>query len=115
MVLRNSNRLLKLINQVLDLRTFEKDFNQLNVERFDVYEFIAERSMFFAEEAKNKNIKFDINIPKDKQEIEADPDMLDNIVLIYYQMHSNIRLKIVKYLLPLHNKGLIIRINSLIS
>jgi signal transduction histidine kinase/DNA-binding response OmpR family regulator/streptogramin lyase len=79
-VLRNSNRLLKLINQVLDLRTFEKDFNQLNVERFDVYEFIAERSMFFAEEAKNKNIKFDINIPKDKQEIEADPDMLDNIV-----------------------------------
>lgn len=79
-VTRNSNRLLQLINQIVDLRKIEKGKSKLNISKFDLIEFIKELQQSFASEAKYKLIDFNLESSYSSLEIEADKEKLDVII-----------------------------------
>lgn len=83
---RNSNRLLQLINQLLDFRKLEKGKSQLNLSKFDIVPFINEMHKGFSGEDKSKEIKFEIESDLSSFEIEADREKID---IILYNLLSN--------------------------
>jgi len=85
-VKRNTNRLLQLINQIMDLRKVEKGHTKLNISKIELVEFINERILHFTQEAKSKNIQFSYKYEKDYYTIEADSEKLDKII---YNLLSN--------------------------
>ena len=85
-VKRNTNRLLQLINQIMDFRKLEKGQAKLNISKIELIDFIEERILSFSEEAKAKNIKFSFTHQKQQLLIEADEEKLDKII---YNLLSN--------------------------
>ncbi|GAB5552943.1 MAG: two-component regulator propeller domain-containing protein [Saprospiraceae bacterium] len=85
-VKRNTNRLLQLISQIMDLRKVEEGQVKLNISEIELIDFIRERTLNFSEEAKSKNITFSFTNEKDKCVIEADEEKLDKII---YNLLSN--------------------------
>jgi signal transduction histidine kinase/ligand-binding sensor domain-containing protein/DNA-binding response OmpR family regulator len=85
-VSRNSNRLLQLINQIIDLRKLEKGKSKLNVSQIDIITFIHELQAGFAFETKAKEIDFVLDSPFTSLPIEADLEKLDTIL---YNLLSN--------------------------
>ncbi|KJF43516.1 hypothetical protein LH29_15015 [Draconibacterium sediminis] len=83
---RNSNRLLQLINQIIDLRKLEKEKSKLNISRIDVISFIKEMQKDFSLDAKQREIKFILDSSYTSLEIEADKEKLDSIL---YNLLSN--------------------------
>ena len=74
---RNANRLLNLINQLLDFRKAEYGLLQLNVSNGNIVRFSKEVHLYFNEMAKSKDIKYkfkssddEIIIPFDRNKIE---------------------------------------------
>ncbi len=58
----NANRLLNLVNQLLDFRKSEADKWELNTEQIDLVEFIEDIKKSFNELASKKNIIFELNL-----------------------------------------------------
>jgi signal transduction histidine kinase/DNA-binding response OmpR family regulator len=85
-VKRNSNRLLQLINQIVDLRKLEKGKSKLNISKIEVIDFIKEMQQGFLSEVKSKKINFIFESPFSALEIEADKEKLDTLV---YNLLSN--------------------------
>lgn len=85
-VKRNTNRLLQLINQIMDLRKVEKGLSKLNISKIELVEFANERILNFAEEAKSKKIKLSFLHETPAITIEADEEKLDKII---YNLLSN--------------------------
>lgn len=85
-VKRNTNRLLQLINQIMDFRKLEKGKTKLNISKIELIDFIQERILSFSEEAKAKNINFSFTHEKQRLLIEADGEKLDKII---YNLLSN--------------------------
>ncbi|WP_372648118.1 two-component regulator propeller domain-containing protein [Draconibacterium sp.] len=83
---RNTNRLLQLINQIMDLRKVEKGKTKLNITKIELVNFVQERILNFSEEAKQKNIQFAFNHNNENTLIEADDEKLDKII---YNLLSN--------------------------
>jgi len=83
---RNSNRLLQLINQIVDLRKIEKGKSKLNIAKIDLIEFITEIQQGFSFEAKSRQIDFILDSSFSSLEIEADKEKLDTII---YNLLSN--------------------------
>ncbi len=79
-VKRNSNRLLQLINQIMDLRKLEKGMAKLNITKVELVDFTNERILSFSEEARSKNINLSFNYNKSSCIIEADEEKLDKII-----------------------------------
>ncbi len=79
-VRRNTNRLLQLINQIMDLRKVEKGQIKLNLSKFELVDFVNEIILNFSDESKSKNILFSFNHEKENFIIEADEDKLDKII-----------------------------------
>lgn len=77
---RNSNRLLNLINQILDFRKLEKGVNKINASKFDLHKLTKEIILNFTLEAKEKKIQLDFHYLPDQLFIEADKEMLDKII-----------------------------------
>lgn len=77
---RNSNRLLQLINQVVDIRKLEKEKNKLNISKIDLIEFIKEMQLGFVSEGKKHEIDFQFDSPYSALNIEADKEKLDAIL-----------------------------------
>lgn len=74
---RNANRLLNLINQLLDFRKAEFGLLQLNVSQANIVRFSNEVYLYFNEMAKSRNIKYkfkhsddEIIFPFDRNKIE---------------------------------------------
>lgn len=85
-VTRNTNRLLQLINQIMDLRKVEEGQAKLNISKIELVDFIKERTLNFSEAAKSKKISFSFSHKKDRYVIEADEEKLDKII---YNLLSN--------------------------
>jgi signal transduction histidine kinase/ligand-binding sensor domain-containing protein/DNA-binding response OmpR family regulator len=86
MVYRNANRLLRLINQLMDFRKIEEDKLELNLTNNDVVRFINEIVGAFNQDAKQRNIDFTYQRSHASYKIWFDVDKLDKII---YNLLSN--------------------------
>ena len=77
---RNANRMLQLINQIMDIRKVEKGELKLNLAKIDLIEFTQEKILHFSEEAKSKRIQLEFVPEKEECHIEADAEKLDKII-----------------------------------
>ena len=79
-VKRNSDRLLQLVNQVLDFRKIEKGHAKLVISQFDIVKLAKEIKLHFIERSKTKEIQFDFLASSPEIFIEADRDKIDKII-----------------------------------
>ncbi|MEM1134712.1 MAG: ATP-binding protein [Bacteroidota bacterium] len=83
---RNAKRLLRLVNQLLDLAKIEVGLMQLSNKNIEVYSFIKNIALSFLPLANTKDIHYHINIPERDAIISFDPDKAEKIV---YNLLSN--------------------------
>jgi len=74
-----SNKLLNLVNQILDLRRMQD--RKLEVSEIDLGEFVSEVCENFTETSLQRNIQLKVTICETKPHIWADPDSLDKILV----------------------------------
>ncbi len=86
MVYRNANRLLRLINQLMDFRKIEEARLELNLTKNDIVHFIQEIVDTFNQDAEQHNINFTLTSTHPSFEIWFDTDKLDKII---YNLLSN--------------------------
>jgi signal transduction histidine kinase/ligand-binding sensor domain-containing protein/DNA-binding response OmpR family regulator len=77
LILRNAERLQRLINQILDLNKIEDGKIKLHVEAIDLVSFISCSVSIFNELMHQKNISLTYTFAPDNIEVWYDPDMLD--------------------------------------
>jgi signal transduction histidine kinase/DNA-binding response OmpR family regulator len=79
-VKRNANRLLELVNQLLDLSKLESGKMELRIKQGDLKQFFFVMAASFESLAENKQITFDKKIQVDNQEYWYDQDKLEKII-----------------------------------
>lgn len=77
---RNSLRMLRLINQLMDFRKLENEKMKLQVGQYNVVDFLNEIYESFAEHAVKKKIDFKIHSSENKILLWFDWDKLDKVV-----------------------------------
>ena len=83
---RNANRLLRMINQLMDFRKIEESKLELNPTKRDIVLFIKEIVDTFKQDAVQRNINFSFNSAQTALEVWFDTDKLDKII---YNLLSN--------------------------
>jgi signal transduction histidine kinase/ligand-binding sensor domain-containing protein/DNA-binding response OmpR family regulator len=83
---RNSKRLLRLVNQLLDFRKLEAGELALNISRGEIVQFIKEIFESFKLQAIKKNIQYQLIDNVNYFHTEFDPDKIDKII---YNILSN--------------------------
>ncbi len=86
LVSRNTNRLLRLINQLMDFRKIEKNKLELSLTKSDIVDFIKNITDAFEQDLKQKNINFSYHSSHSSFFIWFDSDKLDKII---YNLFSN--------------------------
>lgn len=81
----NSNRLLRLINQLLDFRKIEEHKFSVRVSKTDMCQFSRDIMNNFAGEAKKRNITFNLSCP-DTVNAHIDRNLMDKV---YFNLLSN--------------------------
>ncbi len=81
MVLRNNERLLQLVDQLLDLSKIEAGNLQLSVEKSAALIFISTLADSFVYETEKKNITYQVNIPTSLENVWFDKDVIEKIVV----------------------------------
>ncbi len=77
---RNSNKLLNLVNQLLEFRTIETGKAKLRVQKFNILDLITEVMDNFKEAACNKSIIFEVKTNLNSLEIWADKDKIERVI-----------------------------------
>ena len=85
-MLRHANRLLLLINQILDLRKTEKGKMNISVQQINLISFVKDRLGLFTDLAKRKKISLSYHYNPNEIIIWFDPDMLEKCI---YNLLSN--------------------------
>jgi signal transduction histidine kinase/CheY-like chemotaxis protein/ligand-binding sensor domain-containing protein len=85
-VQRNTDRMLRLINQILDFRKVQNKKMNLIIEAVNVSDFVAEISVNFKKLAEDKNINLQIVNKTDNAQIWVDKDKFEKII---YNLLSN--------------------------
>jgi signal transduction histidine kinase/DNA-binding response OmpR family regulator len=80
LILRNSRRLLRLVNQLLDLSKIESEEMELHVREADIVDAVRGIAAGFESEAKLKNIGYTLNYPAATIVGWFDSDALEKIV-----------------------------------
>lgn len=86
MMQRNAQRLLRLVNQLLDLSKLEVGALQLDYRQADVFAFLRTLVASFSSMAEAKEIIYEVDIPKGRCLSRFDPDKMEKIV---YNLLSN--------------------------
>lgn len=86
LIYRNAQRLLRLINQLLDFRKIESGKLELNMKYEDICKFIKDTTNSFFFSANEKNIHFEVNISPEELWVDFDADKIDKIL---YNLISN--------------------------
>ncbi len=76
----NSNRLLRLVNQILDIRKIESGNMKLTLQRIDFGDFVASLANNFRNLAKDRGIDLVVRCPEEPLFIWADSEKIDKIV-----------------------------------
>jgi signal transduction histidine kinase/ligand-binding sensor domain-containing protein/DNA-binding response OmpR family regulator len=77
---RNTNRLLKLVNELLDFRNAESEGLELNFVRTDVVSVIGYTATRFAPSAALKGISFEVNLPETEFYADIDTEIFTKIL-----------------------------------
>lgn len=77
LMLRNSKRLLRMVNQLLDFRKTERGQMQLKVQLTDIIAFIREEMLSFEELRLQKNIRFELIHDEETLTTWFDPEFID--------------------------------------
>lgn len=80
MINRNANRLLQLVNQLLDFRKLDVHGHHLNFSTGDVVQFIRETCLSFAEMYENKNMHLTFSSVTEEIRMNFDEDKLSKII-----------------------------------
>jgi len=83
---RNAQRLLRLINQLLDFRKIEVGKLELNLKYDDIIKFITDSANEFEYFAKDKNIRYSIKSSLQELKMNFDSDKIDKVL---YNLISN--------------------------
>lgn len=100
---RVANRLLQLINQILEFRKTTNKNRKLRVLREDFAAYIRDTGLKYSELNHNKNVEFKISIPDRKIEMFFDPEVvtiiLDNLLsnAFKYTQEGTIKLDVNNY------------------
>lgn len=86
MMQRNAERLLRLINQMLDLSKLEVGQLHLKYQNVDLFPYLRGLASTFSPQAAIKQITYQIDIPSHQQLIQLDPEKLEQII---YNLLSN--------------------------
>ena len=80
-MLHNGNRILRLIDQIIDLRRFDNDSIKLAVGRVNLRDFVRNISQAFSVVAEQRNIRFIVDIDRDLPEtVCIDADKMDKVL-----------------------------------
>ena len=82
----NTERMLRLVNQILDFRKAQSRKMRLKIEEFGLFSYISEISSNFKKIAEDKGIRLEIIDRSDDEKIWADKDMIEKIL---YNLLSN--------------------------
>ena len=77
---QNAMRILRMINQLMDLRALDKGSIKLKVESVDLLEFIRNIMNSFTDLAKSRKIAFNLSADGDYSSVFIDRDCLDKII-----------------------------------
>jgi signal transduction histidine kinase/DNA-binding response OmpR family regulator len=80
LIKRNSGRLLKLINQLLEFRQIEENKAELKVLKADLVHFVHEIFNYFIDTAKQKNINYVFVTIQDQLILPFDSEKIDKVV-----------------------------------
>ena len=83
---KNSNRLLRLVDNLLDFRKIENKTFNLRVSKTNIYDFTYGIFRDFENEAKKRNIKFEIHCTNKNLELYIDRNLMDKV---YFNLLSN--------------------------
>lgn len=86
LIYQNANRLLRLVNQILDFRRAETGELKLKVSKVDILESTKNISYSFIELSQSKNINFNLNFEEELIECWIDTDKYNKIL---YNLLSN--------------------------
>ncbi|MBR6251468.1 MAG: response regulator [Bacteroidales bacterium] len=86
LIKRNANRLLLLVNQILDFRKVQNKKMTLHVSEVDLGKFVRTLGDNFRPLADHKNIIYDINIPESLNPVWIDTTEMDTVI---YNLLSN--------------------------
>jgi signal transduction histidine kinase/ligand-binding sensor domain-containing protein/DNA-binding response OmpR family regulator len=79
-IYKNSKRLSRLINELMDFRKLQFNKMEVNVSKFNLIPFVKEVTSHFEEEAMQRNIHLEVENKVDTIDIWADPSMLEKII-----------------------------------
>jgi signal transduction histidine kinase/ligand-binding sensor domain-containing protein/DNA-binding response OmpR family regulator len=77
---KNANRMVRFINQLLDLRKVEDNKATLHISRTDIVSFIEKIAAHFAEALKSKQLKLEINAAPNEIVAWVDTEKLDIVI-----------------------------------
>ena len=86
MIRNNADRLLRLVNQMLDLSKLDANSLELNPIHGDIFKFLRVVGSAFTSYADQRNINYHINIPEQELNVMFDQDKLEKII---YNLLSN--------------------------
>jgi signal transduction histidine kinase/ligand-binding sensor domain-containing protein/DNA-binding response OmpR family regulator len=86
LILKNAQRLLRLINQILDISKIESGNLKLEITKNDIVEFLNSIALSFGPLAKSKDIDFQTNIKCKLRYVYFDRDILEKVT---YNLLSN--------------------------
>lgn len=80
LISRNAERLLRLINQLMDFRKLEAGGLKLEASKLDIIGFVNEIANSFSYEAKERGIDFKVESKEKEIDVWFDPDKMDKVM-----------------------------------
>lgn len=77
----NTNRILNLINQLLDIRKIDKGQMHIRCEEIDIQHFINELLYIFTDQAQQKKIHLEAKFPEQLPTVWIDPNNFDKVLI----------------------------------
>ncbi|MDH6304672.1 signal transduction histidine kinase/ligand-binding sensor domain-containing protein/DNA-binding response OmpR family regulator [Parabacteroides sp. PF5-5] len=78
---RNAERILSLINQLMDIRKIDKGIMTLTFQEVEIVGFVGDLYSYFEYQAKAKNIDFNLRTELKQLKVWVDPKNFDKIIL----------------------------------